>query len=290
MPERRLFIFILQKRVLNLNKICQEKIFINRFIKLKIMSKYIYLTCNPEALVASMLPPEGFGMYLSTGTKKRNKGQTIYFEIDLGQIEHLVDIESLNRRCVAKEDGSPKSSVYLSVYRVMEMISLYAFKSLYLTTDHGCVLELKKAPYDKSREVPGELHLYQELSPVTPLVASGLAPSAFLKRLTDGSTPIVLPKLFFVDLKLGELATNPLSGSAEHLPYQNIGHLRDCLEILKGEYEKHMKTVQRIFYGTLLYRTIETGFYVGAKDDIVFYPYPSMKELEDINYEFFRGI
>jgi hypothetical protein len=121
-------------------------------------------------------------------------------------------------------------------------------------------------------------------------VASGLAPSVFLKILTDASRPIVLPKLFFVELKLGELATNPLYGSAEQLPYSNIGHLRDCLEILKGEYEKHMKTVQRIFSGLILYRTIETGFYVGAKDDMVFYPYPTMSELENINYEFFRGI
>jgi hypothetical protein len=254
------------------------------------MSKYVYLTSTPEALVASMLPPEGFGMYLSTGTKKRNKGQTIFFEVDLGKIESLIDMNSLNRRCVAKEDGSPKSSVYLSVYRTLEMIPLSALKSLYLTTDHGCVLELKRAPYDKTREKKNALHLYQELAPVTPMVASGLPPSDFIKKLTDGSTPISLPKLFFVELKLGELATNPLGGSAEHLPYPNIGHLRDCLEILKGEYEKHMKTVQRLFSGTLLYRTIETGFYVGTKDEIVWYPYPSMKELEDINYEFFRGI
>jgi hypothetical protein len=254
------------------------------------MSKYIYLTCTPEALVASMLPPDGFGMYLSTGTKKRNKGQTIFFEVDLGQIERIIDMNSLNKRCVAKEDGSPKSSVYLSVYRVLETIPTSALKSLYLTTDHGSVLELKRAPYDKSKEPKNALHLYQELCPVTPLVASELAPSAFLKRLTDGSIPIVLPKLFFVDLKLGELATNPLGGSAEHLPYPNIGHLRDCLEILRGEYDKHMKTVQRIFSGTLLYRTIETGFYVGGKDDIIFYRYPTMKELEDINYEFFREI
>lgn len=254
------------------------------------MSKYIYLTCTPEALVASMLPPEGFGMYLSTGTKKRNKGQTIFLEVDLGQIEGIIDIDSLNKRCVAKEDGSPKSSVYLSVYRVLEMIPTSALKSLYLTTDHGCVLELKKVTYDKSKEPRNALHLYQELCPVTPLVASELSPSAFLKRLTDGSIPIVLPKLFFVDLKLGDLATNPLGGSAEHLPYPNMGHLRDCLEILRGEYDKHMKTVQRIYSGTLLYRTIETGFYVGAKDEIVFYPYPSMKDLEDINYEFFREI
>ena len=112
----------------------------------------------------------------------------------------------------------------------------------------------------------------------------------FLKRLTDASIPIVLPKLFFVELKLGELATNPLGGSAEHLPYPNIGHLRDCLEIIRGEYEKHMKTVHRIFSGELLYRTIDTGFYVGAKDELAFYPYPKMAELEDINYEFFRAI
>jgi hypothetical protein len=254
------------------------------------MSKYIYLTCTPEALVASMLPPAGFGAYLSTGTKKRNKGQAIFFEVDFGMIENLIDLESLNRRCVAKPDGSPKSSVYLSVYKVLEMVPLDALKNLYLTTDNGCVLELRKASYDKNKEVHHSLHLYQELCPVTPLVASGLAPSVFLKRLTDGSTPIVLPKLFFVELKLGELATDPLKGSAEHLPYPNIGHLRDCLEILKGEYEKHMKTVQRIYSGLLLYRTIASGFYVGSVDNMIYYPYPSMKELEDVNYEFFRAI
>ena len=254
------------------------------------MSKYIYLTCNPEALVASMLPPESFGLYLSTGTKKRNKAQTIFFEIDLAGIENIIDMKSLDKRCVAKEDGSPKCSVYLSVYRVLEMIPLEAFKSLYLTTDHGIVLELKKSSYDKSKEPQSALHLYQELCPVSPLVASSLPPSVFLKRLTDGSIPIVLPKLFFVELKLGELAIEPVTGSAEHLPYPNIGHLRDCLEIIRGEYEKHMKTVHRIFTGELLYRTIDTGFYVGANDEMVFYPYPKMAELERLNYNFFRAI
>jgi len=254
------------------------------------MSKYIYLTTTPEALVASMLPPESFGLYLSTGTKKRNRAQVIFFEVDLEKIESLIDMESLNKRCVPKEDGSPKSSVYLSVYRVLETIPLSALRNLYLATEHGRILELQRAPYYKSMESENALHLYQELCLVTPLVASGLAPSVFLKRLTDGSTPIVLPKLFFVEMKLGELATNPLHGSAEHLPYLNIGHLRDCLEILKGEYEKHMKTVQRIFNGTLLYRSISTGFYVGSKDEIVYYPYPTISEMETLHYEFFREI
>jgi hypothetical protein len=254
------------------------------------MDRYIYLTSNPEALVASMLPPKDFGHYLSTGTKKRNRGQAIFFEVDLTKIENLIDIKSLNERCVPKPDGSPKSSVYLSVYKVLEMIPLDALKSLYLTTDNGYVLELQKKTYDKSSEPKNSLHLYQELCPVTPLVASELSPSAFMNRLTDGSTPIVLPKLFFVELKLGELATNPLSGSTENLPYPNVGHLRDCLEILKGEYQKHMKTVNRLYTGQLLYRTIETGFYIGTKENMIYYPYPKMSELENINYEFFRAI
>jgi hypothetical protein len=260
------------------------------FLIINAMSTYIYLTCNPEALVASMLPPEHFGQYMSTGTKKKNKGQTIFFEIDLPSIEHLIDMKSLEKRCVAKSDGSPKSSVYLSVYRVLEMLPIVSFKSLYLTTDHGIVLELKKSEYDNAKEAKNALHLYQELCPVNPLVASSLPPSAFIRKLTDGSIPITLPKLFFVDLKLGELATEPLSGSAEHLPYTNVGHLRDCLEIIRGEYEKHMKTVNRIFSGELLYRTIETGFWVGAKEELIYYPYPKMPELEMINYNFFRAI
>ncbi|HOW41851.1 MAG TPA: hypothetical protein PL123_15000, partial [Bacteroidales bacterium] len=113
------------------------------------MSKYVYLTSNPEALVASMLPPDAFGLYLSTGTKKRNKGQAVFFEVDLEKITSFIDVKSLNSRCVQKEDGSPKSSVYLSVYKVLEMVPLSALKSLYLTTDHGLVLELMKAEYDR---------------------------------------------------------------------------------------------------------------------------------------------
>lgn len=254
------------------------------------MSKYFYLSTTPEALIASMLPPKEFGAYMATGTKKRNVGQAIFFEVDIEQIKDSVDMEYVNSRCVRKADGSPKSSVYLSVYRVLESVPLSALKSLYLATDSGVVLELKRTVYDRSKEVKNKLHLYQELCPVSPQVASTLPPADFMKLITDGSIHIVVPKLFFVELKLGELADNPNTGSAEHLPYRNVGHLRDCLDILKTEDKKHMKTVQRFFSGSLLFRTINTGFYVGDKDETIFYPYPSMAELEEHNYDFFRSI
>lgn len=262
------------------------------------MDKYIYLSIIPEALICSMLPPIEFGEYLATGTKKSNRGQAIFFEVDLEQIKSLIDLEFVNSKCVVKPDGKPKSSVYLSVYKVLESIPLTALKDLYLTTDTGKVLKLSKTPYDQNMETKKGLHLYQELCPVHPLIASSLSPLKFLKTLTDGSLQISLPKLFFADLKLGELADNPLSGSAEHLPYSSgyesvhttIPHLRDCLEILKTEEKKLMKTVQRFFKGALLYWTIETGFYVGSKNDILFYRFPSMAELEKINYPFFKAI
>jgi hypothetical protein len=106
-----------------------------------------------------------------------------------------------------------------------------------------------------------------------------------MKALTDGSRHIQLPKLFFVEMKLGELAANPATGSAEHLPYTQVRHLRDCLLSLQG-YEKKMKTVVRSYNGSLLYRTVASGFYVGTGEEMIYYRYPSMSELEELNYDF----
>ncbi|MFN8239387.1 MAG: hypothetical protein U0X39_01390 [Bacteroidales bacterium] len=254
------------------------------------MEKHIYLTINPEAMIGSMMPPEDFGHYMATGTKKSNKSQVIFFELDFEQARPFFNNAYLEARCVRKADGSPKSSVYLSIYRVLEVIPLSALLNLYVTSDHGHVLRLDKAPYDTKKEARKEMHLYQELCPVSPMVASNLTPVEFLEILTDGSLQIKLPKLFFADLKLGELAYSPLHGSADDLPYQSVSHLRDCLEIIKTEDMKQMKTVHRIFSGNLLYRTIDTGFYVGAGKQIVFYPFPSMEEIKALNFDFYKAI
>ncbi len=254
------------------------------------MSTFIYLSINPEALIGSMLPPVEFGAYLATGTKKRNKGQAIFIEIDQEKIKNLIDLNYLNCRCIRKPDGSPKSSVYLSVYRVLESIPMKAFKSLYLTAENGVVLELKATKYDAEKEKKDGLFLYQELCPVTPQIASSLSPSEYAKAITDGSLHIMLPKLLFVDMKLGNLGKDILTGSIDYLPARHAEHLKDCIEILKIEEKKQMKTVQRTFSGSLLYRTINSGFYLGNKDEIIFYPFPSLEVLENNNYDFYRSI
>ena len=46
------------------------------------MDVHLYFSLIPEALIASMLPPERFGQYYATGHKFKSKGQALFFEID----------------------------------------------------------------------------------------------------------------------------------------------------------------------------------------------------------------
>jgi hypothetical protein len=253
------------------------------------MKRYFYLTINPEALIASMLPPLKFGAYMAHGTRKSTRGQSIFFELDGEAIAGIISQEYLDRRCVIKEDGTPKNSVYLSIYNVLEKVPVEAFKCLYLTTEDGKVLEIAQKNYPEANDHLG-LHLYQELCPVVPLVASNMPASRFLNRMTNPAEQVTVPKIIFAELKLDELATNPKSGSAEFLPYVNIAHLRDCLMTLNSETAKDKKTVNRHFNGNLPFRSCQNGFFVGNYEKFLFYPFPSMAELEVTNYDFWRAI
>jgi len=251
------------------------------------MERYLYLTLTPEALISSMLPPHEFGNYLAVGTKKRTRGQAIFFEIDFAKAKDKLPVEYIEKRCVPHKDGKPKSSVYLSIYRVLETLPLDAFKSLYLTTDDGRVLELKQADYKVTNDKG--LHLYQELCPVTPRVVSSIAPIEFMKYMTSTVEQISLPKLVFVELQLNELAANPESGSVNDLPYENVDHLRDCLLDLKKDPSKNKKTVIRFFNRDLLFRTIKNGVFLGNSEKVIFYAFPSLAELEDKYYAWWRS-
>ena len=80
----------------------------------------LYLSMIPEALVASMLSPEEFGRYLAVGSHKRSSGAAIYFEVDPDFSSDFFDMNIVAERCVAHDDGTPKHSLYLGIYRVLE--------------------------------------------------------------------------------------------------------------------------------------------------------------------------
>ena len=253
--------------------------------KIFIMEKYFYLTAVPESLIASHLPPTAFGNYLAVGAKKRMRGQDIYFEIDPDKMTSL-PWDYINKKLVPYEDGEPKRSVYLSIYRVLEQIELKALKALYLATDDGKVLEINPAEY--SDRGKSEVYLYQQFTPITTRVVSKLPPQEFVKFLTDPSKPIFAPKAFFVDMQLHELASDP-NAPIHNLPYPNPDHLRDCLIKLREGTERQTKTVLRHFKGELRYRTINEGFFVGDQSSFLFYPFPGIEQLEHEYYDWWRS-
>ncbi len=251
------------------------------------MKRYLYFSLMPESLIASMLPPEDFGKYMAVGSKKRTRGQAIFFEVDIEQVTENFPLSLIDERCVPHPDGKPKCSVYLSIYQVLEKLPIKSLKSLYLVTDDGKVLQLEKAEYKSVNE--SKLHLYQELCPVTPRIASSLSPVDFLNFVTDRSQPVSVPKLVFVELILNGLGDYPLDAPADNIPYPNLEHLRDCLIGLIEKEDKPTKTVIRYFEGDLLYRTCKNGFFVGNKESYLYYPFPDEQTLEDKYHDWWRS-
>lgn len=251
------------------------------------MTKHLYLSMIPEALIASMLTPEEFGVYYAVGSQKKARGQAIFFEVDPDYRHPALPVEEGLERCVMHEDGTPKRSVYISVYRALEHVSLDAILKLYLVTQDGRVLAL-----DTSESCPKEgegLHLYQEIAPVHPLVVSTLGPENFYDLIVAEPTSLLkLPAICFVELRLGQLAEDPVYGSVGDLPYSNIDHLRQCLVDLRTK-TVHSKMVDRVSPATFPYRTVKTGIFVGNTEKLLCFPMPSQDELRSQHYRWWRS-
>jgi hypothetical protein len=249
------------------------------------MTQYIYLSVTPESLIASHLPPTEFGHYLATGTRKRLRGQAIFLELDDQKMKNL-PVDYLNQKLVPYESGEPKRSLYLSIYRVLEHTPLEAMKNLYVVTDDGKVLELQSRAF--APDESDVIHLYQQFNPISTRVASKLSPPEFLSFLTDTTKPVSAPKIFMTELKLNRLARDP-EAPLHDLPYPNPDHLRNCLSTLMLSRDRLTKTVIRQVKGDLSYRTVKNGFFVGEQDHYLYFPPPSIAELESTYYSWWRS-
>jgi hypothetical protein len=251
------------------------------------MAVHLYLSLIPEALIASELSPEEFGAYYAVGTQKKSRGQAIFFEIDPKFRSDFFNIKEGIERCTTHEDGSPKASIYISVYRVLENVPMNAIEDLYLTTQDGRTLKLEK---DAKLPADGDgLHLYREISPVSPLVVSSLSPKIFYELIVKEPTSLIkLPAVCFTELRLDDLADNPMTGTTGDLPYKNIEHLRNCLISLKTK-SVLTKMVDRLPTNGIPFRTIKNGFYVGNQKKLLYFPLPEEKVLVEKYYNWWRS-
>jgi hypothetical protein len=247
---------------------------------------HFYMLCYRfEALVASHLDPESFGRYMAVGTQKNIKGNVLFFEItpDLkGNYFHLSDIEE---RCVPHPDGSPKRSKYISIYRVLEHLDMAEFGRLYLVTADGRILGLEPSDYDSTHEDQGP-NLYQELSPISPMIVSVLPPAGLIKFITNPANPMKVPRLLFADLLVDRDDCGRLAG---YLPYADPMHIRDCIRELETGSDKRTKTVSRNPRLHGFFRTIRRGFFLGDAEQLKFYRFPERRVLEIEHAKWWRS-
>lgn len=254
------------------------------------MSKHLYLSLMPEALIASMLSAEEFGRYYAIGSDRKvyKHNQAVFIELDPEFRSEDFRIEEGLARCVPHKDGSPKKSVYISVYRVLERLPLAAMRKMYLVTASGLTLGLE--PSDTYPEDGDPAHMYQEIAPVQPLVVSTLAPKPFADFISqDAESFVHLPAIAFVQLQLGQLAENPDTGAVMDLPYDYIPHLRECLIEVKTK-ENNTKMVHRVHPVEFPYRMVKDGLFVAKYGEgMLYFPMPTREELRDEHYRWWRS-
>lgn len=241
------------------------------------MSKHLYLSFTPEALIFSMLPPREFGKYLAIGDKKESSSHAIFVEIDPD-----IDIEGLKMdvaraRCVPHDDGSLRHSAYVSIYRVLERVPLSSLGDLHLATRDGLVLSLEKGDYHPRENQ--QRFLYQEICPVSPRVVSTFEPREFCRYVTHEDNPLFMPKIVFADMRLGDLANDPENGKVADLPYPSINHLRSCLASLDPEGPKKTKIERRGMRPDIIFYMVDRGFHIGDQVDFLHYPMPDEDSL-----------
>jgi hypothetical protein len=242
------------------------------------MQNYLYLSLIPEALILSQLPPDKFGAYVATGSKRQIEGPAVFFEVDQSADLSAFRMDEARARCVAHGDGSPRRSVYISVYNVLPRVPLGALKNAYLTTPGGVTLPLESGECGSG--AGDRFFLYQELGPVYPRAVSRLEPRAFCEFVASPEKMVSLPRLAFIDLKLGSLAHDPDADAEGTIPYQHLDHLRECLRSLQNHPERMTKIVNRGLRPDILFSHIRSGLFIGDSKELRCFPMPSEDVLE----------
>lgn len=244
---------------------------------------YYYMTIFPtEALIASMLTPMQFGAYMATGYKSGSHEQLVFANIK-GEFGDDFDWNYARGKVIPHEDGKPKNSLYLSVYRVLERVPLDQIDKLYLTTPDGRTLELTQGEFPEAIE-PNSYYVYQDLAPITPLVISTFQPKQYGDYMVSDDTKIYLPTICFCDLKVIDVKDPIKTGHVGPMYDRNIGHLNECIEAVTVRGKK-TKMLERTFAGRFTFQIVNSGFAFVNKDGRIWFDMPDREKLLKSNYD-----
>jgi hypothetical protein len=257
--------------------------------------KHLYMIVFPvNALVASQLGPEEFAEHYTVGSAKHYRGKVIFAEIDINFRDPYFDIDHYLALTVPHPDGKLKKTKFISSYSVLEHVAFKSYKNLYLVTSNGKVLGIPSKPYTAVNE-PGLVRIYQEIAPLSNLVASTLDQRAFGKYITSETKSKGAPRICFTqyDFNVADFMEKNRNREMMYspIPENNPARLYDFLEELQTTPSKKTKTIS--LNTTLLeasYALVRHGFWFAAGNELLFYPMPSHDELENKHYDWWRFV
>jgi hypothetical protein len=247
--------------------------------------KHLYLILFPnEALVASQLTPEEFGLHYSIGSPRHFTGKVIFVEIDINYRNEYFRLDEYLKITESAQPGRPKRTKFVKSYRVLEHIDFSALQKLYLVTTDGGVLGLEQDKQRPPHGDPNRVRLYQEICPLRVLVASNMAPRTFGHWITSETWSKGAPKIFFTqyDIDMDEALNSVHAFNMGPLPNVNPTNLPTALRELKEDPTKKTKTVSlnpNLDY--MSYKAFKPGFWFASESNTVFYRMPSLEELHE---------
>jgi len=254
---------------------------------------HLYMILFPNAaLVGSQLDPLEFGRHFVSGSSKYYEGKVIFVEIDISFRHSYFKIDEMLKSLVPHEDGRPKSTKYVSTYRVLEHVDYDKLMNLYITTPEGYTLELSPGTY-QAKHQHGFIRVYGEIAPVSMVVLSDYNFPEFGKYITSPDSFVGAPKMFYmqIDLDIDEYLkqsdANPLMPSP--IPDIHPSVLKNSILEMRQLKDKHTKGLSlNNPLGKISFRHVRHGFMFASQESNKFYPLPSQEEIEKTNYKFWK--
>lgn len=256
--------------------------------------KRLYVIVHPtSALIGSQYSPEQLARHYTVGPTRHYRGKVIFAEVDVGFRNPYFRIDQAMAALTPHEDGRPKATKFISCYRVIEHLDLSALKNLYVTTEEGHCLEIEPRPWTAGE--PAMESIYVEISPLRMLVLSKLDFAEFGRFITDPENSIGAPKFFYtqIDLNLPEFLAEYEQNPFMQPPIANLhpSILRDAVKELRtAGYKSNKGLSLRSNMDNFSYKQIRKGFMFASQKDQMFYPMPTLAEIEKKNLRFWRSL
>ncbi|GAB6091245.1 hypothetical protein [Spirochaeta dissipatitropha] len=256
---------------------------------------YLILYPNPS-LVASQYSPQQFARHYIAGSTRYYDGKVVFAEVDINYRHPEFAIEEGLKQLVPHEDGRPKATKFISIYRVLEHVDFDAIQKVYLTSPEAAVLELQPANDDVKTREPGILRIFAEITPLRMLVLTKLDFIEFGKSITGGTDSMRnVPALFYTQLEfdtesfLRDFESNPLMPAP--IPGLHPSKLRDAIFELKVARDKTSKGLALdSSFDKIPYKFIRHGFMFSAGEQYRFFRMPNNREIEENNYKFWKSM